>query len=144
MVSSSSSRRMVWRALKCILSRIYGCVSNNNGFWIGWLDLLTASFTISHNHKLQEITVNLQSNPSSLTAKDSLHSLSGSTAPSNWTTLLYPLGTDHTQKTHLLYCCLRVCWGSHMMATQPVHWRAGCCLATVSARTIQKTTVLYF
>jgi hypothetical protein len=23
--------------------------TNNNGFWIGWLDLLTISFTISHN-----------------------------------------------------------------------------------------------
>jgi hypothetical protein len=22
---------------------------------------------------------------------------------------------------------LRVCWGSHVIATQPVHWRAGCC-----------------
>jgi hypothetical protein len=24
-------------------------MTNNNGFWIGWLDLLTISFTISHN-----------------------------------------------------------------------------------------------
>jgi hypothetical protein len=26
------------------LSRVYGCVININEFWIGWLDLLTASF----------------------------------------------------------------------------------------------------
>jgi hypothetical protein len=33
-----------------ILSRDYGSVTNNNGFWIGWLDLLTPSFTITLNH----------------------------------------------------------------------------------------------
>jgi hypothetical protein len=33
-----------------ILSRVYDCVTNNNGFWIGWLDLLTASLTITLNH----------------------------------------------------------------------------------------------
>jgi hypothetical protein len=39
------------------------------------LDLLTASFTVTRNHnQFQELTVNLQPNPSSLTAKDSLHS----------------------------------------------------------------------
>jgi hypothetical protein len=27
-----------------ILSRVHGSVTNNNGFWIGWLDLLTPSF----------------------------------------------------------------------------------------------------
>jgi hypothetical protein len=32
-----------------ILPRIYGR-TNNNGFWIGWLDLLTPSFAISLNH----------------------------------------------------------------------------------------------
>jgi hypothetical protein len=47
---------------------------------------------------------------------------------------LYPLGTDHAQKTQIFYFCVRVCWGSHVIATQPVHWRASCCLATVSAR----------
>jgi hypothetical protein len=39
----------------------------NNGFWIGWLDLLTAYFTISLNHnQIQQIAINLQPNPSSL------------------------------------------------------------------------------
>jgi hypothetical protein len=33
-----------------ILSRVYGCVTNNNGGWIGLLDLLTPSGTISFNH----------------------------------------------------------------------------------------------
>jgi hypothetical protein len=43
-----------------ILSRVWGSVTNNNGFWIGRLDLLTASFTITHNHNhLQELKINL-------------------------------------------------------------------------------------
>jgi hypothetical protein len=46
--------------------------------------------------------------------------------------LVYPLGTDLSQKTQLFRCCVR----SHVIATQPVHWRVGCCLATVSAQTI--------
>jgi hypothetical protein len=33
-----------------ILSRVYGSVTNNSGFWIGWLDSSTASSTISLNH----------------------------------------------------------------------------------------------
>jgi hypothetical protein len=60
-----------------ILSRVYSFVTDNNGFRIGWLDLLTASFALYHN-KVQEPTINLQLNPSSLTAEDSLHSSSRS------------------------------------------------------------------
>jgi hypothetical protein len=42
-----------------ILSRVYGSVTNNNGFWIGWLDLLPPSCTISLNHnQLQKLTIN--------------------------------------------------------------------------------------
>jgi hypothetical protein len=60
-----------------ILSRVYGSVTNNNGFWIGWLDLLTPSCTVSLNHsQLHEFTIHLQPNPSYLTAEDSLHSCS--------------------------------------------------------------------
>jgi hypothetical protein len=33
-----------------ILSRLYSSVTNNNGFWIGWLDLLTNSCTMSLNY----------------------------------------------------------------------------------------------
>jgi hypothetical protein len=33
-----------------ILSSIRGSVTNNNGFWTGWLVLLTPSFTVSRNH----------------------------------------------------------------------------------------------
>jgi hypothetical protein len=41
-----------------ITSRIYGSVTNNNGFWIGWLDLLASSCTISPNHnQLQQLTI---------------------------------------------------------------------------------------
>jgi hypothetical protein len=41
-----------------ILSSVYGCVTDNNGFWIGWLDLLTPSFTISCIHSNLTITQN--------------------------------------------------------------------------------------
>jgi hypothetical protein len=40
--------------------------------------------------------------------------------------LLYPLGTDHAQKT------------SHVNPTQQVHWLPGCCLAMVSAQIYRK------
>jgi hypothetical protein len=34
-------------------------VTNNNGYWIGWLDLLTPSFTIALNHnQLQQLIIN--------------------------------------------------------------------------------------
>jgi hypothetical protein len=69
------------------MPRVYGSVTNNNGFWIGWLDLLTASFTVTHNHnQLQELAINLQSNPCSLTVEDSLHSGSRSTTDFWFTT----------------------------------------------------------
>jgi hypothetical protein len=42
-----------------LLSRVYGFVTNNNGFWTGWLELLTISFTFSLNHnQLQQLTIN--------------------------------------------------------------------------------------
>jgi hypothetical protein len=44
-ISARLDRREWW-----ILSRVYGSVTNNNGFWIGWLGLLTSSFTISLNN----------------------------------------------------------------------------------------------
>jgi hypothetical protein len=41
------------------MSRVYGCVTNYNGFWIWWLDLLSSSLTISLNHdQLQRLTIN--------------------------------------------------------------------------------------
>jgi hypothetical protein len=50
--------------LICILlSRVRGSVTNKNGFWIGWLNLLTPSFTITFNSS------------QSMPAYDSLHSL---------------------------------------------------------------------
>jgi hypothetical protein len=55
-----------------ILSCVYSCMTNNNRFWVGWLDLLTPSCTGSLIHnQLQELTINLQPNPSSLTVEDS-------------------------------------------------------------------------
>jgi hypothetical protein len=42
-----------------VLSHFQGFMMNNNGFWIGWLDLLTRSFTVPHNYnKLQQLTIN--------------------------------------------------------------------------------------
>jgi hypothetical protein len=43
-VYARTLRTAYWRI---ILSRIHGSVTNNNGFSIGWLDLLTPSFTIT-------------------------------------------------------------------------------------------------
>jgi hypothetical protein len=44
---------------RIILSHFYGSMTNNNGFWIGSLDLLTSSFTINLNrNKLQQLTIN--------------------------------------------------------------------------------------
>jgi hypothetical protein len=61
-----------------ILLGVYDSVTYN-GFWIRWLDLLTPSFTISLNHNQSKwFPVNLQPNPSSLSAEDSLHSRSHS------------------------------------------------------------------
>jgi hypothetical protein len=39
-----------WTVHSLIWSRVRGAVTNNNGFWIGWFDLLTTSFRISFNH----------------------------------------------------------------------------------------------
>jgi hypothetical protein len=50
--------------------------------------------------------------------------------------------TTQLKKRRFFYCCVRVCWGSHVIATQPVHWGAGCCLATVAARITKKTLLL--
>jgi hypothetical protein len=45
-------------ALCTILSRVLGSVTNNNGFWVGWLDLLTPSFKITLNYnQLQQLTI---------------------------------------------------------------------------------------
>jgi hypothetical protein len=41
--------------------------------------------------------------------------------------LLYPPART-THRKQPLYCCVRVCWGSHVIATQPVHWRVDSCL----------------
>jgi hypothetical protein len=45
--------------------------------------------------------------------------------------ILYPLGTDHAQKTQPLYCCIgqNTLKKSHVIAISPVHWRADCCLS---------------
>jgi hypothetical protein len=56
------------------LSRVRGSVTNNNGFWIGLLDLSTPTFTIA-----LLITINYENSSQSMTASDSLHSGSTTT-----------------------------------------------------------------
>jgi hypothetical protein len=119
-----------WYDMK-ILSRVRGSVTNNTGFWIGWLDW----------HLLCTINYNGSQTIFSRTLLPLLRRTRPILVLVRWLTptelrwLLYPLGTDRAQKTQLFYCCLHLCWGSHVIFTQPVHWRAGCCLATVSVRT---------
>jgi hypothetical protein len=44
-----------------LLSWVYGSVTNNNGFWIGWFDLLTPSFIVILNHNQFTVTHNTSS-----------------------------------------------------------------------------------
>jgi hypothetical protein len=91
---------------------------------------LTAFFTITRNHnQLQYLTINLQPNPSSLTAEDSPHSRSRSTTVSfsfsffhncqlRNPTLLYPLCTDPTENTDYIAdkaCLLRHCFAINLL-----------------------------
>jgi hypothetical protein len=61
---NSRKRHITWRRITpgrtvFILPPVYGSVTNNNGAWIAWLDLLTPSFTISFNHnQLQPFIIN--------------------------------------------------------------------------------------
>jgi hypothetical protein len=148
-----------------ILSRVYGSVTNNNGLWIGWLDLLTASFTITRNHNQSSAEPFFRNcrglAPFSSSFYDSLQlkvkvtlqlavyrqsvrlgvkplETHDHSTPTELRWILYPLGRDHAQKIQFVYCCVRVCWGSHVIATEPIHWRARCSLATVLARTTYK------
>jgi hypothetical protein len=41
--NTKSGLHSVTRCCNIMLSRVYGSVTNNNGFWIGWLDLLPPS-----------------------------------------------------------------------------------------------------
>jgi hypothetical protein len=50
--------RRKWHQRYIILSRVRGSVTNNNGFWIGWLDLLPLQLQLQqiitvHNHWLR-------------------------------------------------------------------------------------------
>jgi hypothetical protein len=48
--SRSLPRELQISHTKKILSCVRGSMTNNNGFWIGLLDLLTPSFTITLNY----------------------------------------------------------------------------------------------
>jgi hypothetical protein len=66
-----------------VLSRVRGSVTNNNGFWIAWLDLLTLF--------LQSLLINISYNSS--------HSMIKTSSISYWTTRVFSsycgrLGSD--------------------------------------------------
>jgi hypothetical protein len=80
------------------------------------MDLLTPSLTISLNHnQLQELTINLQPKPSSLTAKDSLHSHSRSPTTAGFGTQLSYI---HFAWTHGKIACIvdKACLPHHCLA----------------------------
>jgi hypothetical protein len=54
---------------------------------------------------------------------------------SNWTTLTVISSRHRSDTENTALLLLRVCCGSHVIAIQPVHWRADWWLATVSGRT---------
>jgi hypothetical protein len=59
-----SSRSFPWELqishAKKTLSHVRSSVTNNNGFWIVWLDSVMPSFTVSLNYnQLQQLTINL-------------------------------------------------------------------------------------
>jgi hypothetical protein len=89
-------------------------VTNNNGFLIGCLDLLTASFTITLNHnQLQKLTLNLQPNTYFWTAADSLHSRSRSRSHSHST------ADFSASESELLYYW-RYTANEYVLATSPL------------------------
>jgi hypothetical protein len=97
-----------------LLSRVYGCVTNNNGYWIGWFDLLTGSLAIFLTHaQIQELTINLQPNPSS-----SLHSRSLSFY--DFLQLNYADSSRHGPRTENTVRLLRAC----LLGFAPDHYPA--------------------
>jgi hypothetical protein len=54
----------IYRKVFDLLSRVRGSVTNSNGLWIGWLDLLTLLLqSVLIAISLQQLTINLQPNP---------------------------------------------------------------------------------
>jgi hypothetical protein len=46
-------------SLLLLLSLVRGSMTNNDGFWIGWLDLLAPCVTVTFNYtQLQQLTIN--------------------------------------------------------------------------------------
>jgi hypothetical protein len=78
-----------------LLSHVRGSVTYNNGFWIGWLDLLMPSFTITLNYsQLQQLTISL------LPRTHSILVLLSQFFYSFWTQLLN-LTTEFTVRSHV-------------------------------------------
>jgi hypothetical protein len=143
------------------LSRVYGSVTSNNWFWIGWLHLLTPPCTISLNHnQLQYLLINLLPNPSSLTVEESphSHSLSFWLLIYDWTTYVVSRRT-HKQhircpvmdickrhRKHLFFCCTSAYSALHSSGSYPivacVFDVAGMCLPSRCPATGLHVTIL--
>jgi hypothetical protein len=50
-INLQSNNRSIQSHFWHLFSWVYGSMTNNNGFWIGWLDLFTPSCTVTHNDK---------------------------------------------------------------------------------------------
>jgi hypothetical protein len=133
-----------------LISRVHSAVNNNNGFWIGRLDLLTTSVTFSLNHN-QWLPKTRSTFVFVLSHSHSLHSLSSTTA-SFETRLSY----IHLARTPRKTACIvdKACILGSCPAIYHLFFHAfvsvGMCLATSClemgmARTAQKTFLaIYF
>jgi hypothetical protein len=97
--------RLQW--VECVPSRVRGSVTNNNGVWIGWLDLLTfllQSLLITMN--LQQRTINLQPNPWMPRTRSILLFLLRLTAPTTAISLGIPryIDSGRTSRKTLVKC----------------------------------------
>jgi hypothetical protein len=94
----------------------YGSMTNNNEFWVGWLDFVTVYFTITRNHNhLQELIINLYPNSSFLDCPRlapfsfRFHDLPFYDLILFYVYHLYSLEAD-PKKTQILLSRLRVYW----------------------------------
>jgi hypothetical protein len=123
---------------------VYGWLYVRFGFVILFIGLLYNSWLhfINHCHKTSVLNLTLSTSRFLVTALSNGDSSASVLTTLNCTDLLflnlslaYKISAKTTQKTPFLllyHCCVRVCWGSHVIATQPVHW----CAVGYLARTV--------
>jgi hypothetical protein len=84
---------------------IYAWVTNNDVLWIGWLDLLVPSFTISLNYnKLKELTIFCRTLLPRLQRTRSTLVLVLRLTSDLQVDYLYSLGADPSRRKHIHYC----------------------------------------